>query len=45
MLLKNEMAQARLHDSFGFKEGKKFEVGPDTLNLVERQTPNDDVVL
>jgi hypothetical protein len=45
MLLKNEMAQARLHDSFGFEKGKKFEVGPDVLNLVEKKAPSDDVVL
>jgi hypothetical protein len=34
MLLKDEMAQASVHDSFGLKEGEKFLVGPDTLNLV-----------
>ena len=39
MLLKNEMAKARLHEAFRFKQGKQFHLGPDVLNLVQVKNP------
>ena len=45
MLLKNEMAKARLHEAFRLKKGEQFHVGPDVLNLVETKRPADEVVL
>jgi len=34
MLLKNEMAGARLQEAFRLPKGKSFKVGPDVLNLL-----------
>jgi hypothetical protein len=35
MLLKDEMARARLHEAFRLPKGRQFTVGPDVLNLLQ----------